>query len=444
MRSVSTRNCMKTCFALAAAVILIVGPTGQATAQTAKKKPNVVIIVTDDHGWNDIGYHNKEVKTPNLDKLAANGVRLNRYYTYPVCSLTRAALLTGLSTSRTGVNNRTGLDLKYHILPESLKAAGYATWMIGKWHLGGTSDNTLKGEKYYPQNRGFDYFYGHLHGAIDYSTHFRRDLNELDWQRNGAPVKEQGYSTDLMANDAVAKIKSREKSTPFLLYLCFNAVHGPIKTPPSGLGGYANLKDSKRATLLANVTYMDAAIGRVLAALDEEGITEDTLIIFVSDNGGQLSMGSSNFPLRGEKGTVFEGGTRVPAIICWPGTLKGGVICQQVIGVMDLFPTIAEAIGVKPGNKLPFDGKSRWKHIRDGKVEPPDGLVIASGREAAILHGPWKMIQNKDTNETLLFRIEEDPTESTNVAAANPEVVRDLAARMKKITDLSPKKNKGQ
>ncbi len=383
----------------------------------------------------------KEVKTPNLDRLAARGVQLHRYYTYPICSCTRAALLTGLSTSRTGVNNRTGLDLKYHILPQTFKALGYATWMIGKWHLGGTEDNTLKGEKYYPHARGFDYFYGFLHGAIDYSSHIRKDLNQLDWQRNGSPVKESGYTTDLMADDAVRKIKSRSKGDPFFLYLCFNAVHGPVKTPPSGLGEYTQLRESRRAMLLANVTYLDAAIGRVLKSLEEEGITDETLVIFVSDNGGQLSNGASNLPLRGEKGTLFEGGTRVPALIAWPGMLKGGEISQQVVGVMDLFPTLVEALDIKAGNPFPFDGKSRWKQIRDGTPIPPESLVLTIGKESSILHGPWKLIQG---DETFLFRINDDPNETTNLAKANPEVVRDLSTRMRTFTDLQPRKKKGK
>lgn len=431
-------------FAFATAFALcLVAPI--ATAAEAKQ-PNVFIIVADDLGWNDVGFQNQEVKTPHLDKLVADGVRLQRYYSYPICSMTRAALMTGLSTSRTGVGNQRGLKLDTHILPQSFRTAGYQTWMFGKWHLGGASDNAFRGEKYFPHNRGFDCFYGFLHGATDYNLHVRPDTGEPDWQRNGEQIKEEGYSTDLLADDAVKMLKVRDKAKPVLLYLAFNAVHTPFGVPPSGTSLYRGLTNRRRQNLLANVSHMDAAIGRVLKTIDEEGLRDNSLILFLSDNGGERQAGASNAPLRGEKGTTFEGGIRVPAVIRWPGVVKAGTESRQVISAIDLFPTLAAATGIKPGNTTPFDGRNLWPEIRDGKTTLPSNLVIAHGRNVAVLHGPWKLVQSgevrdqKQISEPLLFRINDDPEEKTDLAGQNPDVMMDLLARGKAMTDLSPRR----
>ena len=424
-------------------LLLLMGPTPKSAA-AAPKRPNVVIIVADDLGWNDIGFHNKEVKTPHLDKLAADGIRLERYYSYPICSMTRAALMTGLSTSRTGVGNQRGLRLDAHLLPQTFRAAGYQTWMFGKWHLGGPSDNAFSGEKYYPHNRGFDYFYGFLHGATDYTRHVRPDTGAPDWQRNGQQVKEEGYSTDLLADDAVKMLKGRDKAKPVLLYLAFNAVHTPFGVPPSGINLYRGMTNRKRQNLLANVTHMDTAVGRVLKTIDEEGLRDNSMILFVSDNGGELQAGASNAPLRGEKGTTFEGGMRVPGAVRWPGVLKAGSESRLVISAIDLFPTLAAAAGVKPGNSTPFDGRNLWPEIRDGKNLPPENLVLTHGQNVAVFHGPWKLVRSSAvrdkmaTAEPMLFRIDDDPEEKSDLAAKHPDVVKDLLARGKAITDLSP------
>ncbi|MDX2060926.1 MAG: arylsulfatase [Gemmatimonadales bacterium] len=391
-------------------------------------KPNILIIVTDDHGFGDVGYHNPEIRTPNLDRLAADGVRLERFYAYPTCSLTRAALLTGLSTLRTGVNNRNGLDLKYRTMPEALRAAGYQTVMCGKWHLGGTEDNSLKGPDYYPTRRGFDHFYGFLHGAIDYTDHVRKDLGVLDWQRDGEPVREEGFTTDLLADEAVRRIKERDEDRPLFLYLAFNAVHGPLETPPSGLGEYAAMRDRKRQVLAANVSYMDAAIGRVLGAIDAEGMRDETIVLFFGDNGGQLSQGASNAPLRGEKGQVFEGGTRVPAAIQWPGVLPAGTESRQLLWVADVYPTLARAAGVSPEAPIPFDGLSLWDELQQGRETPRD--LIHGTSDLALYHGPWKLIRPRGGARPMLFRIADDPNETADQAEAEPDVVRDLLERL--------------
>jgi arylsulfatase A-like enzyme len=434
-------------------VAWLAASTTEALAQTprSKAKPNVVVIVADDLGWNDVGFHNPEVRSPNLDRLVQEGVRLDRHYSYPICSCTRAALLTGMSTSRTSVTNSSGLDLAYRLMPESFQAAGYQTWMRGKWHLGGAEGYERSGPEFLPHRRGFDDFYGLLHGVIDYQTHVRNDIDKLDWWRNGEAVKEPGFTTDLLADDAVKKLKGRDKARPVFLYLAFNAVHGPLTTPP----GSNVSRRERRPTLLANVASMDAAIGRVLKTIDDEGMRDDTIVLFFSDNGGQLSQGASNAPLRAEKGTVFEGGIHTPATVRWPGVLKAGTSSKQVISVIDWFPTLADASGVEPKTHRAFDGKDLWKNLVEGKATPPEALVIAQGAGTAVFDGPWKLVigpeQNAERQDAAtkkaaraasqanpqLFRIDDDPEEKTNMAARFPEIVKDLRAKGQAMTSLT-------
>ena len=388
----------------------------------AAPRPNVVIIVTDDHGYGDIGWNNPAVKTPHLDRLAADGARLERMVVNPICSVTRAALLTGLATARTGVNNSSGLDLKYRILPQAFHDAGYQTWMCGKWHLGGPEDSQRSGPQYLPQARGFDSFYGLLGGAIDYTTHERKETGQLDWQRNGQPIREEGFSTDLLADEASRLVRGRQKQQPFLLYLAFNAVHGPLAPPPSAP---TLSKRDRRPLLLANLTHLDAALGRVLATLDAEGLRNDTLVFFCGDNGGQLNQGASNGTLRGEKGGTFEGGIRVPAAIRWPGQIKAGQVSRQLMAAMDLLPTLCAAAGVATGIGEPLDGVNLWPALTTGRVgkHPP---FVMGNKDVACFSEPWKLVVPPGGEAPLLFDIQADPAESRDLAAAHPEIVATL------------------
>ncbi|MBI1321879.1 sulfatase-like hydrolase/transferase [bacterium] len=386
------------------------------------KRPNVVIIVTDDHGFGDIGWNDPKIKTPTLDRMAAEGCRLDRFYANPICSVTRAALISGVASTRTGVNNRSGLPSKYRTLPQVFKSAGYSTWMVGKWHLGGSEDNSLFAPDYLPQNRGFDHFYGHLHGAIDYYTHERKDLGKLDWQRNGKPVEEKGFSTDLMADEAVRLIETRDATKPFLLYVAFNAVHGPLQAPPSAPD--TNRRD-KRATLMANVKHMDSAVARIMKAIDSNGIDSDTLVIFFGDNGGQLANGASNGELRGEKGTTFEGGLRVPALIRWPGTIDPGQRSVQFMNVADVLPTLASACGILTGLPDGMDGVDLWLALKSGKAKERPPFVMGY-RDTAVFSPPWKLISPGRGEKSLLFEIEADPNETRDVASEHPEIVNQL------------------
>lgn len=402
-------------------------------------RPNVVIIVSDDHGFNDIGWNNKAVKTPVLERLASEGCRLDRFYANPICSVTRAALMTGISTIKTGVNNRQGLGLKYRILPQVFKESGYQTWMFGKWHLGGSEDNAFNTPEYLPHQRGFDYFYGFLHGAIDYYTHERKDLGKLDWQRNGKPVIEEGFTTDLLVDDASRKIVNRDKSKPFLLYLPFNGVHGPLQAPPSAEN--VSRRD-RRAILLANITHVDSAIGRLMKTLEKEGIQNNTLVLFFGDNGGQISNGAINVPLRGEKGGTFEGGIREPALIYWPGVIKSGQVSQQFMSVMDVLPTLCSATSIKTGMDTRIDGQDLWPALLSGKVQEHPPFVIGN-RDTALFSGTWKMVNPAGGEPPLLFDIVKDPNETTDLAAQNSDLIAKLSRELSSLGGLSKGKGGG-
>src|SRR5690349_20403364 len=328
-------------------------------AQAAPSSPNVLIILADDLGNHDVGFHSSEIRTPNIDRLASQGTRFERAYSFPVCSPTRSGLMTGRSPMRLGVAytvirpwSHYGVPVEERFMPQAFHDAGYQTAIAGKWHLGHGY------KKFLPRARGFDHTYGHVNGAIDYFTH-ERD-GGLDWNRDGVSVREEGYSTFLLGAETIRLIKQRDKARPFFHYLPFNAPHAPLQAPPDYIDRYANIKDEKRRRYAAMTEAMDATVGKVLAALDDEGIADNTLVLFFSDNGGPTGSGATNTPLRAGKATAFEGGIRVPAIMRWPGHLKPGSSSQQVMTMMDYFPTLTGAAGVKPGNKLAMDGKNLW------------------------------------------------------------------------------------
>lgn len=406
-------------------------------------RPNIVIILADDLGSADLGYCGGEIETPHLDRMAAQGVRFERFYSFPLCSPTRSALMTGRCPVRFGVMYEViksfssyGVPPEEHFLPETFRAAGYQTAMAGKWHLGHAR------VQYLPNSRGFEHSYGHLNGALDYFKHVAD--GSPDWHRNGKSLREEGYSTDLIADEAVRLIQGRDRGRPIFLYLPFNAPHGPLQAPERLLRKYATLPGPRR-TYAAMADAMDAAVGRVMAALDEEGLRENTLVLFLSDNGGHLPAGSSNGSLRGAKATAFEGGIRVPALMRWPGRLGGNVLARQVTTVMDVLPTLAAAAGIAPANRLPLDGRNLWSEIAGGKSVPREDLFFGVESRGmfrlAIFHGEWKLVREaSQTGEAsdYLFRIAEDSNEKNDLAAKHPGVVKDLAGRIVKWRALHP------
>src|SRR5712692_352414 len=414
-------------------------------ARAASDHPNIIIFLADDLGWADVGFHGSETRTPNIDKLAREGVELERFYSFPVCSPTRSGLMTGRSPMRLGViytvirpSSDYGVPVAEHFMPQSFQAAGYETAYTGKWHLGHGYT------KFFPNNRGFDHAYGHFNGAIDYFTH-ERD-GGLDWNRDGKSLREEGYSTDLIASEGIRMIKNRDKSKPLFLYMPFNAPHAPLEAPEKYIDKYASIKDEKRRRYCAMVDAEDYNIGRVLQTLEEEGMTQNTLVMFFSDNGGPTNFGARNFPLHGAKGSTWEGGTRVPAVMKWPGHLKPGTKTSQVMQAIDVFPTLAGAAGVTPQNKLPLDGKNLWSNIQGGKTTPREDLYFAvenlNMMYLGVHHCEWKLVREVPVDggqpKNHLFRIVEDPNEKNDLAAQNSGLVKELVAKIEKWQTLYP------
>ncbi|MCH2365411.1 MAG: arylsulfatase, partial [Planctomycetes bacterium] len=392
------------------AFLALIAATGvsNSSGQEKLKRPNLVIFVADDLGWNDVGYHDSVIKTPNIDSLTRQGVELNRFYVYPFCSPTRTALLTGRSPLSLGITRPIGgdavLPLDEHLLPQTLKSSGYQTLMSGKWHLGSRDETAL------PHKRGFDSFYGHAGGFIDYYTHQRGgglrrrpggsqqgETPPPDWQRDGKTLVEEGYSTKLIGKEAIRLLRQRDKKKPTFLYVTFNAPHTPLQAPQEFIDRYKNVENEDRRVFAAMVDAMDEEIGKILKVIDEEKMRDNTIVLFMSDNGGSARGGASNAPLNSGKGSVYEGGIRVPAVIRWPGVLPAGKKLDQLTTAHDLFPTLATALGVKPLNKKPFYGQDLWKSFRTGKIVPHKDVLIAS-QSIALFHGEWKLIQGRGVN----------------------------------------------
>ncbi len=413
-------------------------------ASPLSPQPNIVIVVADDLGWNDVGFHGSEIQTPTLDRLAHDGIIFDRFYTYSLCSPTRAGLMTARSSMRTGIIYSVirpwanyGLALGEHLMPQSFRAAGYQTAIIGKWHLGHDHVNLL------PHNRGFDVFYGHVNGAIDYWSHKRNSA--VDWERNGVTVQTEGYSTHLLGEQAVRFIENRDPVQPFFLYLPFNAPHGPLQAPESAIAKYDQVKDTKRRTFAAMVDVLDSTVARVMQTLQREGLDKNTIVLFLSDNGGEDQLGADNRPLRDGKASVFEGGIRVPAFIRWPTVLPSGQTSHQVMTVLDVFPTLAEAAGVPVLSTKPLDGKSLWPDIVKGETRAREDLFFAvedRGLHHAVIHGRWKLVQIQKASacatSSFLFDLETDPNETADLAQENPDLVRMLAERIEQWRELHP------
>ena len=425
-----------------ALIIGLPGAAARAALEPAAERPNVVILLADDLGWGDVGYHGGKIRTPNLDRLAAEGVRLERFYACPVCSPTRAGLMTGRYPIRFGLMRavippwrKYGLPTTEHTLAEMLAEAGYRQRAaIGKWHLGHSA------RKFHPLSRGFTQFYGHYNGAIDYFTHLREGA--LDWHRDFELCEDQGYSTDLLGREAVRFIRQSPPEAPFFLYVPLNAPHGPFQAKQEDQRKYEQLT-GRRKVYAAMVDSMDQAIGRILDALGGRGIAENTLVLFFSDNGGVRSV-ADNGPLRGGKAGVYEGGIRVPAVIRWPRQIPGRRRCDARMGYIDVYPTLKRIVGLTDPPPNPLDGRDMFDVIR-GRAEPADrdffSFIAQSGPERiAVSTDNWKLIV-QDVNvldpravkkgKVELFRIDRDPSEETDLAEQHPDVVRRLLGRLR-------------
>jgi arylsulfatase A-like enzyme len=423
-----------------------------AIAQQAAPRPNIIYIVADDLGWKDVGYHGSDIKTPNIDALAQTGARLEQFYAQPMCTPTRAALMTGRYPNRYGLQTlviptpgKYGLPTDEWLLPQALKEAGYETAMVGKWHLGHAD------RKFWPRQRGFDYHYGSMVGEVDYFTHSSGGV--LDWYRNDKPVKEPGYVTELWGKDAVARIEQHDPKKPLFLYLAFTAPHAPYQVPKEYLDQYKNIEDPTRRTYAAMITAMDSQIGKVMAALERKNMRQNTLVVFMSDNGGnrsamlsgdadvsKLKLPADNGPYRGGKGMLYEGGTRVAALANWPGRIKPGEV-KDVMHVVDMYPTIVGLAGAAASKTKPLDGLDMWPTLSEGKPSPRQEVVYnIEPFRGGVRQGDWKLIWRTALPSAIeLYNIAQDPAETTNLADKNPDIVARLQKRIEELARESVK-----
>ncbi len=446
---------------------LVAGNSDCYSAESGNR-PNIVFIVVDDLGYGELGcYGGKDVPTPNIDQLAATGVRFtNGYVTAPFCAASRAGLLTGRYQTRFGFEYNPigaknavpgiGLPVTERTIADRLRDAGYATGLVGKWHLGGTAE-------FHPQRRGFDEFFGFLHeghyyvpapwqgvttwlrrktlpdgrqgrwnspdGRIIWSTHLGYNEHEYDADnpllRSSQPVNDQSNLTDAFTREACDFIE-RHRTQPFFLCLAYNAVHSPMQAADVHMAKFSHINDIHRRIFAAMLAHLDDAVGRVIAALRDNGIEDNTLVVFLSDNGGPTKeLTSSNAPLRGGKGELREGGIRVPYIVSWKRRIRPHVVESPIVS-MDATATALEVAGAESG-KVTLDGTSFMPLLTGRTSELPDRTLFwRVGKKHAVRNGDWKLI--RDGNEWQLFNLAHDPGETNDVAAKELDRVQKLSA----------------
>jgi arylsulfatase A-like enzyme len=403
------------------------------------RPPNIVIFLADDLGYGDVGYHGSAIQTPRIDELASNGLRLEQHYVWPVCTPTRAALLTGRYPSRFGCTDASSdriLPFETVTLASALKAGGYRTALTGKWHLGSLP-------QWGPNRFGFDLGYGCLGGSVGPYNH-RQGLTRQTWHRNGQFVREDGHATDLIAREA-ARFIIESGDQPFFLYVPFTTPHVPIDETPNWLAANRLIAEPGKRLYAACVTHMDFAIGLIMQTLTKQQVINDTVVIFMSDNGAhkQLSnespsfprlypavfVGGNNQPFRGFKRQLYEGGIRTPAVVCWPGQLKPRRV-DDPIHAVDWMPTLCSLAKVKPPRDLRWDGRNIWPVLVGQSAAAPRTLYWRGpDQSAAIRVDDWKLVESV-AGKTELFNIAADPGETTNLALQQPFRVLDLRKRM--------------
>ncbi|MBI6120819.1 sulfatase-like hydrolase/transferase [Salegentibacter maritimus] len=407
----------------------------QAQETTGKKKPNLILIVADDLGYGDLGITgSKQIKTPNIDQLAKTGVFFSQgYVTSPVCAPSRAGFLTGVNQVKFGFDNNLGknqpgfnpdflgLPLDQRTIADYLKDLGYINGIIGKWHLGYE-------DHFHPLNRGFDEFWGYRGGGHDYfvaDPHGEGYLAPIE--SNYKTTQKITYITDDKGDECVSFIK-RHKEEPFFLYASFNAPHAPMQATPEDLKRYKNIKDQKRRTYAAMIHRLDVNIGRIINELANQDIRENTLIILISDNGGPVGVNASlNAPYRGAKGTLLEGGIRIPFLINWPGAISGGKIFKEPITSLDIAPTFIALAG---GNIDHFEGKNLIPYLNEDKrILENRQLKWRFTVNAAIREGAWKLIRLPDRLPQL-YNLEKDISEKNNVVLEHLDKTQELLKKL--------------
>lgn len=461
---------------LSASVIVLC----EAHAAPAAAQPNIIVLLADDLGYGELGCQgNSQIPTPHIDSLARDGIRFtDAYVTAPFCSASRAGFMTGRYQTRFGYefnpigadneDPEAGLPASELTLAQHLHYAGYTTALIGKWHLGGTA-------AYHPIRRGFDEFFGFLHeghfyvpppyhgvttmlrrrtlpggksgrwlgDGLVYSTHMGYDEPAYDANnpiiRGGQPVVEEEYLTDALTREAVDFI-DRNTDKPFFLYLAYNAVHSPLQGADSYMEKFAHIDDIHRRIFAAMLANLDDSVGAVLQKLRDEQLEDNTLVVFFSDNGGPTrELTSSNLPLRGEKGSVYEGGIRIPFLIRWPGQIPAGTTYEHPIVSLDLFATAAAVARAPLPRNRPLDGVDLLPYLSGAQTSPPhQELFWRTGQRAAIRIGDWKLLKNPrrgGSDEWQLYHLAEDISEEHNLAAREPERVHELLGRWNALND---------
>lgn len=445
---------------------LLIGNAFAEDKPSSNSLPNIVVILADDLGWNSVGYHNKEFQTPHIDSLVSSGLTLNRFYVAPMCSPTRAGMMTGRYPIRFGCARAVippyrdfGLPTSEVTLPEMLSKLGYENrGIFGKWHLG------HRRAKWHPLARGFTYFHGHYNGAIDYFE-LTRD-GERDWHIGYDSSDESGYATDLISDAAANWIKqSAASDTPYFCYVPFNAPHSPFQAPGDALERYGNLSEASRRDeknreiYKAMIGRMDEGIGRILQAVKSSGEEDNTIVWFFSDNGGVGNLRDINKPLKGAKLTVFEGGIRVPACVRWPGKISPGKTTDVVCGYIDILPTLVAAAGGQSADLTgqPIDGfdltpvfaepdltikRRPWFSYHGQSGPKSEHLAVIDGGWKLVVHGPELTDVNQlegTSHQVLLFHLEDDMIEANNLAEQNPTVVNGLARQLVEHRALQPR-----
>jgi arylsulfatase A-like enzyme len=407
------------------------------------KRPHIVLITVDDLGWKDVGYHGGTIHTPHLDRLAKDAARLEQFYVQPFSTQTRAALLTGrypmrygLQTLQVQAQSRFGLPAEERTLPEALKEAGYRTALVGKWHLGHAKRAFL------PNQQGFDYFYGHLTGEIDYFKKTSR-TGDLDWWRNGKRMKQEGYATTLLAREASALIARHDPSTPLFLHVSFCAPQAPHQAPTELLDLYRDVPDLGSRTYRAMISAVDAGVGSVLAALEQRAMLGNTLIVFLSTTGGAVRTKfpagdgdtahtvASNGPFRDGRGSLHEGGLRSAAFVWWPGQVQAGAI-TELMHATDLYPVLLGVAGAPREQAKPLDGIDAWPVIAEGMPTPrKEVLLNVEDSRGAIRVGDWKLVAYAMLPSRVeLYNLRADPSEEDNQAEREAERVQALLKRL--------------
>ncbi|MCP4172564.1 MAG: sulfatase-like hydrolase/transferase [Fuerstiella sp.] len=418
----------------------------QLVVSDAQTRPNIVFIMADDLGWADVAFHGGNAPTPCLDRLAKEGLELTQHYVAPVCSPTRTGLLTGRCWSRFGVTtptNELALPTGTVTLPGALQDRGYDTCLVGKWHLGSLP-------KWGPNHFGFDHSYGSLAGGISPWNHrYKKGEYSVTWHRNEELIEESGHVTDLLTDEAVKWIRMRD-SLPFFLYVPYTAVHLPIKEPDKWIRrAPQTITGNVARQYAACIMHLDDAVGRIISALEHAGARDNTLLVFTSDNGGSTAenndlkypddncpngrLTANNLPLRGKKGDVYEGGTRVPTIVSWPARVKPGKV-NNPVHVTDWMPTFCSLADFEPARDLKWDGVNLVPLLLH-RVEMSKRPLYTAGprwRASALRYGDWKLVvTGKDENRNVeLFNIATDVNESKNLADTESHRVDAMLTRL--------------